>query len=349
MQYLFLFLSLILSSASLAGPFKVGNGGGGVIAGRQVYLLDLVESGNERLPYINRNIENIFLQAVEKKLDRNVFPTKLISIKLSEIYEKNKVLGLLSLQTIESMEWNFINYNLEKTDDLSPIVSIDPALIVQIANRRFSQVSIVNEYWFRMPLPHQTALVFHEVFYTLIRDYALKGYEGSIIARNLTSLIFSPLFENYDSAQLNAATERIPGIYDVKSYSLGKPPLAWLENKYWTSPLSSKVKYFTPELRVYDGPDRTNLKEIPLVFESDEVVNVDELYQALCTSASLKTKTFEIQVSYFRVSFALESAFANVSILRKKEILPNFDINQLCEQRELTDINLQVSQHLKAL
>lgn len=257
-----LIVILFWSSAVWAGPFKVGNGGGGVIVGDNVYLLDFVEAGIENDVYIDPAQKNYFRTLVEAKLNPAVFPTDLISQKFSEIYERNKVLALASMMFLQQAQWVFVNQPLAKTDDIVPTIDVRDDEWVQLAVRRYTQVFLSASGWSRMSRAHQTGLIFHEIFSSIIsRSLSNSDVELNTLARVMMGIVFS---ESSRSLSVQDFNKVLIGLPQLESPLL-KTPTEWLDNKYWMSSFENRINLQNFSFAAYLEVSRA---QYPLVIDN---------------------------------------------------------------------------------
>lgn len=190
-----------ICSASLAGPHRVGNGGNGVIDLQtgQVMLLDLVEAGLEKKPFFNQDLTNIYLDQVNKYLNATTFPSNLIALKLSEIARHDRITAMTVLTALKLLDWQFVDYELEKTNDIAPAIDIAPELIVQLANRRYAQVLINRNLWNKLNLENRAALVIHELIYSLSHKPTETDSATNIKTRGIMSYLFSEKIKDMTS------------------------------------------------------------------------------------------------------------------------------------------------------
>jgi hypothetical protein len=235
----FLGLSLFLFSLnSFAGVFRIGNGGGGIKSAKtdQIYLLDLAEAGLNDSAKINCN-KNIFLGQVKFSLPESNFPVDLISCKISEIYQKDKILAFALLKFIQTYEWQFVTEELVLTPDLSTSLNVNPEDLVQLANRRFGQIVINTNHWKKMSRVHQSALVIHEAIYGLINAKHLDHVALYSLARTIIGTLYKDL-DQISSSTFKKVTQSLPTVVNLYAFTTS---FAVLENSYYVGELPTSL------------------------------------------------------------------------------------------------------------
>lgn len=196
MKFAFLFLPLLISLNTLAGPRVIGNGGGiwacNNAQGEMQYgiLVDLYEAEVEfDLPVIRGNrgdtIEGVF-QLRRKWLKQN-WPE--LEEKLSPYLER-----VLVGKTL-------VNANLRKIEDVFNRIepgydycSQGPVTYQQLANFTFDGRIIVSQSLWnssRIAAVNKAALLFHEAIYLMLRE--TKGDTDSVNTRYITGVLFTTL------------------------------------------------------------------------------------------------------------------------------------------------------------
>lgn len=208
-KILFLIATLAIGSQSFA--WREGNGGDGVKIGNKIYLLDLVEAGNEQLPIETPDLATGFLkaeiQAWAQKLSQPV-PEKLIASKLGEIAQKNQVLALAILTGLQKLTWNWVSFQLTDLKDEGNKLKIPREQLVQLALRVNQTIQIQKQGWDQMDDRNKVALLFHEVVYALmVPERSSDGMDmNSPRVRTLIGFLFSKNFLN-ESMNLVLTTE----------------------------------------------------------------------------------------------------------------------------------------------
>lgn len=203
---LFFLISAAFTFPVFAGPHRIGNGGNGLYNSSKdtVYFLDFYEAGIEKEAFFNSAVENIFVQEVEAVLPADVFPTKMIAAKISEIYALDKVTGASLLSALRLFSWVFINYELEKTTDVATSINLKDDDLLQIANRRYGQILIHKPFWEKMSDDSKAGLVLHELIYSLSSKDDMDDIQVNIISRSIVGRIFSSTFKYTDSFNLQS-------------------------------------------------------------------------------------------------------------------------------------------------
>jgi hypothetical protein len=192
----------VLANFAVAGP-GVSGGGDAVNIGNKYYLLDLVEAGVERNPYIDRNIEVNPKHLARLKVALNdQFPHLLIAKKLAEVYKVNRFLALAILKTIEAYQWRVVNKSLIDIIDENTDLKVPRQDLYQLAARKNVSILIDRLLWDQIGEVHKTALVFHEALYALnepqntgkdfVRGYPIQT-QSSAKSREINGFLFSDL------------------------------------------------------------------------------------------------------------------------------------------------------------
>lgn len=192
-------LLVILCSLS-AFAWREGNGGDAVKMRNQFYLLDLVEAGHHKAfpnsntpvnPHLN---SEILSWAKEQPVS---VPAGEIIQKLSEIYAKNSPLGAVLLLTLKQLDWHWVDSPLRDVADEEPLIIVPKTALTQAALRINLSIYIQNDVWNRMNERNQTALVLHEIIFSLMQpDRNGQGIDrNSSRVRRLIGHLFSPQFE----------------------------------------------------------------------------------------------------------------------------------------------------------
>ncbi|KYG62459.1 hypothetical protein AZI86_16635 [Bdellovibrio bacteriovorus] len=89
----FMIIATVSSQASAMIGNDQGNGGDAVLVGERSYSFDLYEAGLEKAPYFRRVALNPYVEsAVNQALDPAIFPNKMLSAKLSELYADDPII-----------------------------------------------------------------------------------------------------------------------------------------------------------------------------------------------------------------------------------------------------------------
>lgn len=316
---------LLWCSGVWAGPFKVGNGGGGVIVGNNIYLLDFVEAGIEKTVYIDPIQKNYFRSLVEAKLNPAEFPTDLISQKFSEIYERNKVLALAAMMFLQQAQWVFVNQPLVKTDDIVPTVAIRDDEWVQLAVRRYSQVSLSASGWSKMPRAHQAGLIFHEIFSSLIsRSLSNSDAELNTLARVMMGIVFS---ESSRSLPVQDFNHMLIGLPQLESPLLKTPP-EWLDNRYWMSSFASPRSLKDFSFAAYLEVSRA---QYPLVVDSKDRLDIKKFVFEYCNTHRGSTPVV-LYVRQLALGFNTDLGHVDMNQSTSKGSYVPIDAQDLCDR-----------------
>lgn len=169
-------------------------GGGGVIRGNSVYVVDLVEAGVENSPFFDDSIpENPdFSKQISAAL-KNVpnVPVALISRKLNEIYTQfDHFIPIEVILMMQTYRWQMLDFSLVHIPDETPVVDVPVADQVQLAARVGGAVKLDKKLWSRLNPAHKAALIIHEAL------YALALTKNSDDARAVVGYLFSSDFKS---------------------------------------------------------------------------------------------------------------------------------------------------------
>lgn len=334
----------ILSSFSNAfgGGNEVGNGGTGVVIdANTVYLLDLMESGQEANPYFNNRISNVFRSTVSNKMDSTIFPNDLISQKISEIYDKDHIAGAAIITALKIMNWNLIDTPLNVTPDVLPTISVDPEKLVAVATRRFGGVAINRGLWNRMPQQHQAALVVHELVYAmmpkLIPDISDAQKNG--IVRSMIGIFFSPQFEKYNNSTFNGLIQSVLPNWDYISHNINPTPQVQADtcivpNTIFSDSLDSIT--IMPYLTISNASDNNSKYDFPLSISTDGTIwDLKYAFNNMCeylTTANINNNYIEFNYAELSITLSPHTpAYLAWSFLHKGAAIINFtQKNSLC-------------------
>lgn len=193
---------------------KEGHGGYGVLIQEgnkeNVYILDFLENGlvgGRRKPFFNKSLEvseQMYksLELISKDLNLSSDEEYLLALKLTEIENISPTLAYSFIAGIKLYSWVLINFDLNYTPDFSTVIRIDDRQLVQLANRKGTNVRINEKLWNRLDAANKVGLIFHEILYAFVADDAQIRASGndprslvalSAKARDLTGYLF---FEN---------------------------------------------------------------------------------------------------------------------------------------------------------
>lgn len=205
---IFVLATFIISLPLLArgGGSVISGGGNGVVIGKSVYLLDLVEHGNERHPFIlgapTYAVTGDLLDA--KGLLLSDFEQKLLNDKIADIALLDPILAMAVQKTISGLNWALEDAPLKPIDPDTQIL----VKWIQLATRTGNQVLIRRVYWQAMDSANRVALLIHETLAALA-DPALTAAQP---IRSITAKIFDNtsyrdhLDVRYDLAYLPSIT-----------------------------------------------------------------------------------------------------------------------------------------------
>ncbi|MDP7320814.1 MAG: hypothetical protein QF441_09415 [Bacteriovoracaceae bacterium] len=165
------------TEASFSGD--KGNGGDGLVIDNKPYLYDLVEAGVHKNPffdsrvtsdsYLKGEVENIFFHAPHINTD-------LITRKLMEVYNTDKVFGISLLYAMKFYSWRWVDLSLyDIPDDGDTVIRYDRNKLVQLAVRYNRSITVDVNHWNNLNPGNQVALIFHEAIYALMKPKIAKG------------------------------------------------------------------------------------------------------------------------------------------------------------------------------
>jgi hypothetical protein len=169
-----------------------GNGGDGLRRNGKLYVLDLVEAGAELKPFFSKTVvTNPKISCrLETVFSSQSVPTKLLSLKLSEIEKVDKAFAEALLQTIELYSWRWVNAALVDIKDEDSSLDYPQKNLVQVAIRRGQNIKVNREAWKLLDDGNRAALIFHEAVYALIKP-ASSGIQSSPRAREVAGYLFT--------------------------------------------------------------------------------------------------------------------------------------------------------------
>lgn len=177
-------LSVTPARAEGHGP---GNGGNAVLVDGKLYLLDLVEAGVQKNPYIQNindfrscqdnectvrkfnSSEGRFLARAysyfrEKKFDFET--TRLLTEKLLSL---NTLVRDELLLAIVLYQWRLTDLPLEEVKGIKSPLDLSQTTVYQLAYRRDNAILINRALWEQLDPANRVALIIHEVVYAMLR------------------------------------------------------------------------------------------------------------------------------------------------------------------------------------
>ena len=197
-----------LLMASLSSGDK-GNGGDGFVIEGTPYLYDLVEAGVHKTPYFDHNIKlDPYLQGRIEKIFSHApdLDLKLVTRKLIEIYNVDKIFGISLLYAMELYSWRWVDLSLyDVPDDGDTVVRYNRDMLIQLAVRYNRAITIDATEWTKLNGGNKVALIFHEVIYALLNPKFIRSekciapsdcqtdiYEQDAnLARQITGFLFT--------------------------------------------------------------------------------------------------------------------------------------------------------------
>lgn len=257
------FYDLIASVDILS--WKEGHGGYAVELNGKTYLMDFVENGIERRPFIKNST------VIEPEIQRNinlVFPNessefkKLLAKKLSEINGYSSDLAFSYLGGILSYNWIFVDFDLRPTPDIDTIANLPDAKYTPLANRRQQTILINNPTWKKLDYFNQVGLILHELNYSLVvpifeRILAtnVDMRRASLKARELTSYLFRRSSQFKKIRGFNTISKNhIDYIFNSTVHDLTK--IIWNNDGSMTLPIGKSVISLQTQILRLDGISR---------------------------------------------------------------------------------------------
>ena len=191
---------IFLSFKALAGT-EVGNGGVGIMVHDQIQVFDLFENDKTVVSDFKTDSkkQSIFKRQIELQLDPKLFPTDLIAAKITNVSIRFPVLAQVLVGVINLYEWNFTEADLSfLSHDFQSAIDTKGLQLVQIADRQFNTILMSKKSWNLMAPQQRMALVFHEVFYSIILSGASESSQIDAKFLNLRSRNVNSYFLSHD-------------------------------------------------------------------------------------------------------------------------------------------------------
>lgn len=304
MKFFLPVVACFIALTSYAGPHRVGNGGNGVIntTANRIDLLDLVEANLQDAVFFNSATHNIYAAEIKSYLDDKIFPTELISRKLSEIAALDRITAESLILTLKLLDWQFVDYELQKTDDINTSLNIDPQLIVQLANRRYAQVLVNRNLWAQLNKAHQAALVIHELIYCLSHKKGETDSATNIKTRGIMSYIFSEKLKSMTQNSFDSLmSDSLPNINHIKkiypNFKRNNQNLVVKKSESFSS------LAFNPE--IYEGQGKLANPSFYSYISNTEELDLKSHLARLCT---YQFKTMWLSNSYYKVDVAFDQS-----------------------------------------
>ena len=307
MKWLSFVICLLSLNAVRAAPGGdvIGNGGDGVVVDGQLYLLDLVEFGNHKRPYIDANAkaeENDL--ATLSKVAHLPIDRALLAKKISEIRTISPILADSLVQAVRMYTWNLVDYDLVDVGDENTIVDLPRT---QIAIRTRKMILINQTAIERLDAINRVALILHEVIYAMILPTRILDrrewfYQKSFVAREINAYLFS------EDLHINGEEGLREKLQNPGTVSYYLPSWYWwefasLRDQVKALSVAPVVKQMTESLRIsyrfvvpylwQQQPSKSrpvDRKEKYLFGSSASI----EKYQIGCSSNDFQPKTYQI-------------------------------------------------------
>lgn len=318
---------------------EAGNGGVGVLAdnGAKVYLLDFAENGIEENAFFQdrETYDEDILESIELSLDPEVFPTKLIAAKLSELRRHSSTNSYILTRIISKLKWRIVNFDLLKTNDEKSKIVLGENR-VQLASRVRLTVRINSKYLDKLDPENFTGLVLHEARYIAEKlQYTIEASDSLRVKCAEDKYYFDKCLERTGSRTYYQSVQR------VKDY-IGDLFSPGYEN--FLNPLLGKLKSrinFDRELeslllelvlQLDHGKDYKHLYAIYKSYSSLYYLNTttntfylwkddfsspvsdEEMYEKFCSSLDFQNSIQHFQYIYFKVELEVENGDGLFSI-----------------------------------
>lgn len=195
-------VAILFVSSAAFGAKEVGNGGQGVLIGRKIVVLDLVESGIEEPLFSDMPPQRGNEARMEEALRGLNAPTALIAQKLQELGAYSPLLSDMLVFAAESYSWRLVSGPLESIPDAGGVFDPGGHRIVQLAVRAGRTVRIDAELWRQMDVRNQAVLILHELIYSLmpLKD-AGNGFrsQDAVRAREVNAFLYTEDFRRKSS------------------------------------------------------------------------------------------------------------------------------------------------------
>jgi hypothetical protein len=196
-----------MTQLSHAQSLVIGNSGNGIYfeSTDQVYLLDLLEYeiydfedlGSATAVAMNNISENYpKSNTLNALFDPTLsFDTRFLAYKISSLEAYHPLMDDIFIETLKSFRWVGLNQKLKPISKIENFFAIGGEHI-QIANRHGNTIRISLEAWTKMSDLHKTALIFHEVLFSLIKlqvnpENPKYYYQSELRVREIVGLLFS--------------------------------------------------------------------------------------------------------------------------------------------------------------
>ncbi|MEC9283131.1 MAG: hypothetical protein VX642_10490 [Bdellovibrionota bacterium] len=331
-------VSLMIPIKIFAGQ-EAGNGGVGVLAnnGAKVYLLDFAENGIEESAFFQdrETYDQDILESIELSLDPEVFPTKLIAAKLSELRRHSSTNSYILTRIISKLKWRVVNFDLLKTNDEKSKIVLGENR-VQLASRVRLTVRINSKYLDKLDPDNFTGLVLHEARYIAEKlQYKIEVSDGLRVKCAEEKHYYSDCLERTGRRMYYQSVQRVKD-YIGDLFSPGyenflNPLLGQLESRinfHWE--LESLLLELV--LQLDHGKDYTHLYALyqtyPTLYYLNTTKNTfyqwkddfstpvsdEEMYELFCSSLDFQNTLQQFKYVYFKIGLEVENGDGLFSI-----------------------------------
>ena len=182
---------IFTSFQAAAGVSDVGNGGDGVQRDGKLILRDLAVDDLYKQLYVGTSLDSKISDAVYSTdfVGQLALNAKILIQKLTDVETIAPGAGLLLIHTLKQYQFVLVNNLPLLPDDEGDETHVDR---VQFAIRKFDQIRLDRQNYFRLDPLQRVALMLHEAFYALAKPECLaeKCRQKSVMARGLTAAVF---------------------------------------------------------------------------------------------------------------------------------------------------------------
>ena len=237
MKTLLLLIGLVINLSTAHAGREAGGGKAILQDDGKLDLFEFFESGLEEKAYVDPNIKDIMNAGpvVRRTLLVNENTATMVIHKLNEIYVHFPRVAEKLLETLEAYDWRFINARVFNQNDIgtTPLAPENGIKEVPVAIRYDDTkvVTINNIVLKQMADVHVAGLIFHEIFYALMRcntseeqqEYTHWRKSAGLTseeARIVNAFIFDPRFALKPSSVMKEKFSLIWGLRSMDYITL---------------------------------------------------------------------------------------------------------------------------------
>ena len=179
-----------------AGGDGPGNGGNAVVVDGKLYLLDLVEAGVQKMPFLgDGKVDSGFIRDAQyafhnaARLDNDVGKALTERLANLEPLVREQFLAAFSLYS-----WRIVDLPVEEIKGVKSPIDLKKTKVYQAAYRRDRSILISRAIWDQLDVGNKAALIVHEIVYAMLTpksDGAGKLVQESWDAREIVGEIFT--------------------------------------------------------------------------------------------------------------------------------------------------------------